>query len=276
MAQLDKIFTAFWMNTATAPWTPLTGLSATITIRDTNGNVAVNAQPMTEVGGGWYKYEFTAMDVTKDYLVTYNPWATAYIESGVTDKRMANLDSAITDIRTGRWFSVDLSPITRWLGNISKQISSIKLEEREVDLNPILEKIDEIKIPEFPELPTFEEKEAKKLLKLVNTLDKKISEYIDSVNQSKEELSEIADEFTKLEMEERMKEIEYEKEKKMEEEERKKMEEEEDKKLLEEIAKEFDKLEEEDKIEKKKELEQELKEKEKEIKEIQKELNSLE
>lgn len=42
-----------------------------------------------------------------------------------------------------------------------------------------------------------------------------------------------------------------------------------------ETTKEFDKMEEEDRIEKKKELEQELKEKEKEMKEIQKELNSL-
>lgn len=39
------------MNTATAPGTPLTGLSATINIRDLSGTLVINAEAMTEIGG---------------------------------------------------------------------------------------------------------------------------------------------------------------------------------------------------------------------------------
>jgi hypothetical protein len=54
---------------------------------------------MTEVGLGWYKYTFSAMDSNKDYLYSCNPnSASAFIESGVTDKRINNLDRELTSI----------------------------------------------------------------------------------------------------------------------------------------------------------------------------------
>lgn len=48
---------------------PETGLSPTITIRDTfDGSVVINAAAMTEVGGGAYKYDFTN-DTAKKYSI---------------------------------------------------------------------------------------------------------------------------------------------------------------------------------------------------------------
>lgn len=48
---------------------PETGLSPTITIRDTSdGSVVINAVAMVEVGGGAYKYDFTN-DTAKKYSI---------------------------------------------------------------------------------------------------------------------------------------------------------------------------------------------------------------
>lgn len=48
---------------------PKTGLSPTVTVRDLADNsVPVNAQAMTEVGDGFYKYDFTTRDTAKDYV----------------------------------------------------------------------------------------------------------------------------------------------------------------------------------------------------------------
>lgn len=221
----------------------------------------------------WAYYLRFTPEENKDYVGYYEPNNTDYLPS--VDK--------IYIQATGRWGGGFVNTTWTQFTALSKKIDNFKeyldsrlnkLDEKKEDLSEIISKIDSIKFPEI-EVPVFEEKEAKKVAKLVNTLDKKLSGYIDTVNQSKEELSEIANEFTKLEMEEKKKEIEHERMKKEKEEKEKKMEEEQDKILLEEIKKEFDKMEEEDRIEKKKELENEIKEKEKEIKEMKKELNSI-
>ena len=132
-------------------------------------------------------------------------------------------------------------------------------------------KIDSIEIPEFK----FEEKVAKDVKKIVSNTDKLLKEYVDERKEEKKELGLIAEEFTRIEMEEAMKEKEKELEEKKKEEEDKRMEEEQDKKELELIQAEFDKQDEEEKVEKRKELEKELEEIEKEKKDIEKELNSL-
>lgn len=45
-----------------------TGLTVLVTVYDlSDDSVDVNAQAMTEVAGGWYKYDFAAYDKTKDY-----------------------------------------------------------------------------------------------------------------------------------------------------------------------------------------------------------------
>ena len=283
--QIDNVFTAYFLNTATAPWTPLTGLSATITIVDLSDNsTVVNNVAMAEVWLGFYKYTFAWYSNTKDYVYSCNPnSANSYIQSWVTDRRLDYMDRAISDIKWAGWLTVDLSSINRSIANLQKEmIRRIEAEtpksEKEIDFTPILDKIESIEIPENK----LEEKEAKKALKLIEKLDKKLTDYIDKEMSEKDELDAITREFTRIEMEHNEKKMKHEEEmrqkeledKKREEEDKKK-EEEQDRLMLEEIKAEFDKMEEEDKIEKKKELEMELKEMEKEMKEKEKELKSL-
>mgnify|MGYP003606883673 CR=1 FL=1 len=281
--QIDNVFTAYFLDTATAPWAPLTGLSATITIVDVSDNsTAVNNVAMTEIWLGFYKYVFAGYSSSKDYVYSCNPNSLlAYIQSWVTDKRLDNLDKSISEI-TAKWGgSIQLGWIDSKLAKVIEKLS----EEKEIiDFTPILNKIDSIEIPKQKEVK-LEEKEAKKALKAIQILDKKqniILEYIDKDKSEKEELGMLSREFTRVEMEHEEKKMKHEEEMrqkeiedKKREEEEKKMEEENDKKLLEEIKSEFAKLEEEDKVEKKKELEMELKEMEKEMKEKEKELKKL-
>jgi hypothetical protein len=123
MAQLDNKFIAFWMNTTTAPWTPLIGLSATITIREADSpyTVIVNNEAMTEMWGWHYIYVFLGMIITKEYTYTCNPNATAFIESGVTNN---TLYSWIQENRSGGGggYSVNLSGVTGSISNLGKLV----------------------------------------------------------------------------------------------------------------------------------------------------------
>lgn len=50
---------------------PAESLSPTITVIDCSDNsIVIDAQVMTEVGVGWYKYNFTTHDQSKEYEVT--------------------------------------------------------------------------------------------------------------------------------------------------------------------------------------------------------------
>lgn len=293
MAQLDNKFSAFWMDTTTAPWTPLTSLSATITIREADSpyTVVVNDEAMTNMWGGHYIYVFSGMSLEKEYVYICNPNATAYIESGVTQN---NLYKWIQDNRSG-WgggFSVDLSPISRGIGNLSKLVTDesklikehVTKENSEtnshIDLakDETISKIDSIEIPET----VLEEKEAKKAIKLIQGVDKKLSSYIESEMKEKDEINQITAEFTKQEIEDRKQEkLRMEEERKMEEEKKRKEEEEQKKEeelmkaIEEEVKDEFEKQDEMEKEEKKKELEAEIKEMEREMKEKERELKSL-
>ena len=49
---------------------PKTGLTPTIKIRDvSNGSLLINGASMTEVGDGFYRYDYVAYDTTKDYAI---------------------------------------------------------------------------------------------------------------------------------------------------------------------------------------------------------------
>lgn len=49
---------------------PALGLSPTVRIRDVlNGSLIITDDPMVEKGDGFYGYDFTAYDVTKDYAI---------------------------------------------------------------------------------------------------------------------------------------------------------------------------------------------------------------
>ena len=50
---------------------------------------------------------------------------------------------------------------------------------------------------------SLDEKEAKKALKIVTSIDKKLSSYIDAESKEKDELGALANEFTKMEIEDR-------------------------------------------------------------------------
>lgn len=66
------IMSAFQNNGA-----PATGLTPVITIYDLSDNsVVVNAQNMTEVANGIYKYSFASYDYTKDYAIYVDGTAT--------------------------------------------------------------------------------------------------------------------------------------------------------------------------------------------------------
>ncbi|MBI9086817.1 MAG: hypothetical protein JEZ11_24685 [Desulfobacterales bacterium] len=56
---------------------PATGLSPTITIYNvTTGAAVISAQPMTEIAGGFYKYDFSAYDSTAEYIFACDGGAT--------------------------------------------------------------------------------------------------------------------------------------------------------------------------------------------------------
>lgn len=281
--QIDNRFIAFWMDTTTAPWTPLTGLSATITIREATApyTVVVDNEPMTEMWWGHYIYVFTAMSITKEYSYACNPNATAFIESGVTQN---TLYKWIEDNRSGwgAWTTINMSGITWTITNLKNDIAKQISELPQVDLNEIkshidLAKTDIIDTIEGIEIPEakIEEKEAKKAVKLLTTFIPKVTDYIDKDMKEKDDTSAIIRELNKLDIEDEMK---MKKEKRKEEEE-KKMKEQEHKKMLEEQAKmlelEFDKLDQQEQEDKRKELEKELEETLKEAEEIKKELKSL-
>lgn len=142
--QIDKLFTAIWHDTTTWPWTPLTGLSATITIRDKSTNtVVVDNETMTEIGLGEYDYTFESMVSTKSYSYVMSPNSTlAYVVSWFVDPRMANMDWAITDIRGGGGFSVNLSGVTGSITNLQKNLIEKIDKLPKVNLNEIKSHID--------------------------------------------------------------------------------------------------------------------------------------
>lgn len=171
MAQQDKLFTAFFLDTTTAPWTPLTGLSATITIREVDTwTEVVSDVAMTEIWAWWYKYIFDAMNTGKDYVYYIDPNSSlAFMESWVTDKRLNYIDRNISDIKWGWGFWVSWADVQRYIKSsqsiLIEEINKIneqvkKLEEKElpeqeeIDFTPILDKIDEVKQTKNPWVTT--------------------------------------------------------------------------------------------------------------------------
>lgn len=102
--QFDKSFTSHFVDSDTK--LPITGLSGvTITILQRNDDntytKVVDTQPCTEISDGWYQFVFSAIQ-DKFYLYAVYPNDDrVQPESGFVDKRLNNLDGAITDIRAG-------------------------------------------------------------------------------------------------------------------------------------------------------------------------------
>lgn len=191
MAQQDKLFTAFFLDSTTAPWTPITGLSATISIREVDvwTEVISNAS-MIELWGWHYKYTFAEMNATKDYVYSINPNSLlAYIESGVTDKRMNNIDLAISDIRWG-WGGgyINISGIqatvqssrNNIIEELKKELSLVRKE-----IKDCISAIPEVEFPEieFPEVP---EVDMSDITKWMWKLDKEITKISDFLRKEKD------------------------------------------------------------------------------------------
>lgn len=272
MPKIDNKFTAYFIDTTTAPWTPLTGLSPTINIRETNGSLVVNEQAMVELGGWHYIYTFVWYNAYTDYLYDINPNDDrAFIQSWVTtDWSLNKWLAEINGWFAGFYVNYDAinSHTTRKVNEVKESIKEIKLEPQ--NLEPLFKRVsDDISLAKDDIIDTiweieFDEKEAKKLAQELKKVDKKLTDYIEDIKDDKTKIKEIADEFLKLELEDEK----MEKEKELAE---KKKEQE----ITQQIEEEFEKLEQEEKEEEKKELEKELAEKLKEAEEIKKELNSL-
>jgi len=84
---------AYFTNTGT----PATGLSPTIRIRNVaTGALVVTDAAMTEIGDGWYKYDFTTYDPTLDYAIRCDGTAALTAPDRYV---FAGNDSFRTDIR---------------------------------------------------------------------------------------------------------------------------------------------------------------------------------
>jgi len=88
---------AFFTNSGV----PATGLSPTVRIRDiSNNNLLVTDAAASEIGDGWYKYDFTAYDSREEYAIRFDGGAT--LEN--TDRYTSGTnDSFMDDIVNGVW-----------------------------------------------------------------------------------------------------------------------------------------------------------------------------
>ena len=148
--QIDNKFTAIWYDTSTWPWIPLTGLLATIKIRDkTDNSIVVDDEAMIEIGLGEYDYTYDDMDATKAYSYVMNPNSTsAFVETGFVDPRIAFIDKSVSEIAV--WWN----PYVEWFTNLKKWIQKIvdKVEEKWEEVKTkIEEEIKTIVIPEQKE-----------------------------------------------------------------------------------------------------------------------------
>lgn len=159
------------MDTSTAPWTPLTGLSATITIQEVEApyTVVVNDEPMTEMWGGNYIYIFTAMSLSKEYTYTMNPWATAFIESGVTNNTLYQW------IQENRWW---------WGGGFSINYQAINSHTTS-KVNELKEELDK-KIKEIPQVSLQNVEDT--LNEIVSQNDIANAKIIDRIDSSETEI----------------------------------------------------------------------------------------
>ena len=253
---------------------PLVTVSVTLANMNNDTKVLDNAPMTASTSFPWAFRNTYAIDTEIDYMAYYSCSDSNYV---------ASVDKLFIQARStwGGW-GFNLSGVTGSISNLSKQITKQISELPQLDINEIKSHIDIAKDQVITTIESIEqaefvqeEKEAKKAIKLLTTLDKKVSSYIDSEMKDKEELGAISKQFTKLEMEDAKREKEKEIEHKKRKEEEEKMEEEQEKKLLEEIKLEFEKADEQEKEDKRKEREQELQEIEKEKKEIEQELKTL-
>lgn len=115
----NKLMVAFFTTSAGAP---ATGLSAVVDIWEVNGGTqVVTAGAMTEIGGGFYKYDFTSYDYTKLYGVRYDGGSTL----GSRRYAVAFNSSFYQDVAYGNWEEIATDhAATGTLGLLQNQIAA--------------------------------------------------------------------------------------------------------------------------------------------------------
>lgn len=83
---------------------PKTGLTPEITVTKLDGTITVNAQTMTEVSNGFYKYNYSTYDEDEDYLISVDGGSSL----NDRDRYLANTNETagvgnILKIEKGNW-----------------------------------------------------------------------------------------------------------------------------------------------------------------------------
>ena len=111
---------------------PRTGLSPTIRIWEVDvsaHSLIVTDAAMIEVGGGFYKYDFTTYDTTKNYVIRSDGGAiladSERYEVAATEELKVE-DAVITDIVNGVWDEASTSHLTS--GSTGEVLSQIKAD----------------------------------------------------------------------------------------------------------------------------------------------------
>lgn len=287
--QFDKSFTSHFVDPDTKlPITGLTGVTITILQRNDDNTYikVIDTQACTEISDGWYQFVFTAIQ-DKFYLYAIYPNDDrVQPESGFVDKRLNNLDGAITDIRThGGGMTMNVSSIQATISNAREsliremgknQTQTLKefkntngiIEQANSELAVLSNKVSDIIIDDSKVIGKIEElrpvisdiaKDAKEIAKATP----KIAESLEKADKEVEQDRRIIETLTRIEMEQKQ--------------ENDKQTEEYLGNLLDKQQKEIElflKSEEEDKKKEEEEKKKEMKEKLKEIEMEQKELES--
>lgn len=117
------LFIAFFTNNGT----PATGLTPTIDIWESDGTQVVTAASMTEIAGGFYKYDFTTYDDTKDYCIRADGgislnatdryvYSTNDVDSVNEDLAGKVWDEAVSSHTTSGTFGEAVGKIKTWVG----------------------------------------------------------------------------------------------------------------------------------------------------------------
>jgi len=107
---------------------PKTGLSPTIDVWEDDGTQVVTAQAMTEIAGGFYKYDFAGYDESKDYCIR----ADGGVALAVNDRYVFNTNEVgqvtedLTDVK-GTGFVKDTDSL-RQVRPETDKISDVKTE----------------------------------------------------------------------------------------------------------------------------------------------------
>lgn len=144
---IDNYIAEQFIDPATAPWTPLTAITATISIWSVIKWVktkVVDDASCTNDWEGYYSYLFTAMQPSTFYMYEIVPSATAYRVSGWIDYRLQNLSMDISDIRWGGgWFSINYGAINSHTTKKANEVIE-EIKKSKTDLSWIENTLNEI------------------------------------------------------------------------------------------------------------------------------------